>query len=169
MKALPRATRIGLIAGTLMILFSLAIYYYHGNFETGLQYLTYLLYMAAVIYGQYLFFKNASTPLHFKNFFAEGFRIFIIITLLMVVFTIIFLKMNPNIRADMAEQYRADLIKSGNRTPEQIISEVEGSKSKFITFFTSLAIFGYLMIGGLASLIGALFFTAKSSTRQSTL
>ena len=67
---------------------------------------------------------------------------------------------------DMARQVRDNLVKSGNRTPMQIAAEVADAKKKFITFFTSVAIFGYLMIGSLGSLIGGLFFTAKMSSRK---
>jgi ABC-type Na+ efflux pump permease subunit len=118
------------------------------------------------MYCQYLLFRSTKEKLSFSRFFTEGFRTFIVITLLMVLFTWIFLYTHPEIREQMALQYRDDLVRSGNRTPMQIESQVAEAKKKYITFFTSVAIFGYLMIGALGSLIGALFFTAKMSSRM---
>lgn len=163
---LPRPTAIGGIAGIIMILISLGIYYRRGQFENEAQYITYAFYMGAVIFGQYRLFGSGERQLTFRHFFSEGFRVFIIITLLMVAFTWIFLYLNPELRDQMALQLREDLIRAGNRTPSQIEAEVADAKKKYTTFFTSVAIFGYLMIGVLGSLIGSLFFTARINAQS---
>lgn len=162
---ISRPTGIGLYAGTLIIIFSYSIYRLRGNFENELQYVTYAMYIATVILGQYVLFKSTKGPVPFRTFFLEGFRIFIVITLMMVVFTWMFLKTHPELRDQMMMYFREDLLKAGNRTPDQIDAEVLQAKDKFLTFFTSVAIFGYLMIGALGSLIGGLLFTARSAGR----
>lgn len=164
---MPRPTAIGLISGLCMIIISLTIYYLRGSFDGEAQYAAYVFYLGSVIYCQYLLFRSAKEKLSFGRLFSEGFRTFIAITFLMVLFTWVFLYTHPEIREQMAGQYRDDLLRSGNRTPIQIESEVAEAKKKYITFFTSVAIFGYLMIGAFGSLIGALFYTAKMNGRSS--
>jgi ABC-type Na+ efflux pump permease subunit len=55
------------------------------------------------------------------------------------------------------------MVAEGNRTMEQIQTELELAKEKYLTFFTSLAIFGYLIIGSLAALIGGIFFSSRNN------
>mgnify|MGYP003343654681 CR=1 FL=1 len=150
---LSRPTAIGLISGICIIILSLVIYYLKGDFNNEAQYTTYVFYLGTVIYSQYLLFESTPGKLNFGRFFAEGFRTFIVITFLMVVFTWLFIYLHPEIKEEMARRSREDKIKLGNRTPVQIEAEVTEAKKKFITIFTSIAIFGYLMIGSLGSLI----------------
>ncbi len=154
------ATYRGVITGLLMIVASIGIFYYRGNFENGLQYIVYCIYIAGIVWAL-AGYKNRPTvnDKKFKNYFAEGFKCFIVITLLMVAFTFIFLKMNPALKEEMAKNYQADLIKTGNYTVAEIETMVNKAKEYFITMLTSMAIFGYLLIGALVTLIASAFFS----------
>jgi ABC-type Na+ efflux pump permease subunit len=99
----------------------------------------------------------------FKNYFSQGFKCFIVVTLLMVAFTWVFLKVTPSMKEEMAQHYRTELSKSGNKTPQEIDTLVTGAKKYFIPMLTSMAIFGYLLIGALVTLIAAGFFSQKKA------
>jgi hypothetical protein len=71
----------------------------------------------------------------------------------MVVFTYIFVKLTPSLEAEMAVNYRADLLKKENLTPAEVDSNVANARRYFTTMLTSMAIFGYLVIGGLATAV----------------
>ena len=155
------ATYKGLITGLLMVLISVGIYFYRGSFENKLQYITYFVYVAGIVWALIGYKQSGAEPKTFKSYFSQGFRCFIVVTLIMVVFTWVFLMMNPALKQEMATQYRADLIKQGNYTPPEIDKMVLKAKDYFITMLTSMAIFGYLVIGALVTLIGSAFFSQK--------
>jgi hypothetical protein len=160
-----RATLVGLITGVLMIVTSLIIYYFRGNFDNNLQYITYGLYVAGILFSMYAYQKSQTENNRFKDYFSEGFKTFIVITLLMVAFTWIFIRINPSLKDQMAANYRDQLIKGGNYTLTEINEMVLKAKRSFITMFTALAIFGYLVIGALVSVIASLFFSQQENAR----
>ncbi|MDB5201248.1 MAG: hypothetical protein JWQ27_657 [Ferruginibacter sp.] len=143
----------GLIVGALMIIVSLLIYKFRGNFDNNLQYIAYFLYIAGIVWTLVDFHRNPAGDQSFKHYFSQGFKCFIVITLLMVAFTYIFLKMNPSFREEMGNNYRNELVKKGNYTPQEIDTMVLKAKDYFVTMLTSMAIFSYLVIGGLVTLI----------------
>lgn len=155
------ATYKGAITGILMILISIGIYFYRGSFENNLQYITYFAYIGGIIWALLGHKQSDAEPKTFKSYFGQGFRCFIVVTLMMVVFTWVFLMMNPALKEEMATQYRADLVKQGNYTPPEIDTMVLKAKQYFITMLTSMAIFGYLLIGSLVTLIGSAFLSQK--------
>ncbi|CAN5775101.1 hypothetical protein BH11BAC4_BH11BAC4_19950 [soil metagenome] len=155
------ATIKGFITGVIMILISIAIYYYRGSFENKLQYITYFVYIAGIIWTLAGYKQSHAEPKTFKTYFAQGFRCFIVVALLMVLFTWVFLMLNPHLKAEMATQYRADLLKQGNYTPAEMDSMVLKAKEYFTTMLISVAIFGYLLIGSLVTLIGSAFLSQK--------
>ena len=156
------ATKIGLFAGLVTVLMSLAIYYWAGNFESQWQIVVYGFYCGSVMFAQHKL-QQSSGVASFKELFTEGFRTFVVVTLIMVAFTWIFLKTNPDLQKEILEDYRKTMVAEGNRTMEQIQTELELAKEKYLTFFTSLAIFGYLIIGSLAALIGGIFFSSRNN------
>ncbi|HMT97214.1 MAG TPA: DUF4199 domain-containing protein [Ferruginibacter sp.] len=159
------ATQKGLITAAVMIVISLLIYYFKGNFENGLQYITYFVYIAGIVWALLAFRYSDKENKSFKNYFSEGFKCFIVVTLLMVLFTFIFLKLNPSLKDEMAVHYKADLVKTNNYTPAEIETMVVKAKDYFVTMLVSMAIFGYLIIGALVTVIASAFFSQKRNTQ----
>lgn len=154
---------IGIVTGLTMILTSLLLFYMLQSQSSQWQMIVYGIYAAGILWGQHQYSKKKEVPHTFKNLFAEGFKVFMPVTLMMVLYTWIFLKINTELIEQMAEGYRNQLLLSGNRTPDQIETEVIQSKDKYATFFTSLAIFGYLIAGAIATLAGAVFFGSRNN------
>ena len=150
----------GLITGLLMILASIGIFYVKGSFENSLQYVTYCLYIAGIIWALVGFKNKPGTEnKKFRNYFSEGFKCFIVVTLLMVAFTFVFLMLNPALKEEMAKNYQAELVKTGNYTPAELDTMVSKAKEYFVPMLTSMAIFGYLLIGALVTVITSAFFS----------
>lgn len=147
------ATKKGLITGLIMIAFSVFIFKQYGSFDNNLQHVVYLLYLGGIVWTLIDFSKAQDGNTKFGKYFGEGFKCFIVVTLLMVTFTIVFLKMHPEFREEMAVNYKAELIKQGNRTAKEIDEMVNASKSYFATMLTSMAVFSYLVIGALITAV----------------
>ncbi len=149
------ATQKGLITGVLMILVSLAIYAAKGNFDTRLQYITYAVYVAGILWALVDFSKKTAGQ-KFGAYFSQGFKCFIVVTLLMVVFTAVFLILHPELKEQMAVTFKAELVKQGNSTEKEIEEKMAMAKKSFMPAMIMAAVFGYLVIGAMVTAIGSI-------------
>ncbi len=155
----------GLIAGILMVLISIGIYLAKGNFDNNLQYITYAVYVAAILWTLIDFKNSTAENKSFKEYFSTGFRCFIVIAFIMVLFTFIYTKVDPSLKEQMAVNYRADLTAKGNYTGVEIDGMVQKAKEYFNIMLTSSAIFGYLVIGAMVTVVASLFFVKQNQSR----
>jgi hypothetical protein len=154
----------GLITGALMIAVSIGIFKLKGNFENSLQYITYALYIAGILWALFDFKNNSDQDKSFKNYFTTGFKCFIVVTFLMVLFTFIFARLDVSMKEQMALNYRQDLVSKGNKTPAEIDKMVQTARDYFNVMLTSMAIFGYLIIGAMVTLIASLFLVQRQKS-----
>lgn len=152
----------GLITGMLMILLSLFFFYVLKKpFESNYQYIIYTLYSTGIIWCLVDFKKAASGDLKFKDFFSAGFKMFVIVTLLMAIFVLVFFYANPQIRdAKFAENSKL-LLAEGNHTPAEIESNANQMKRIFIPMMMGITTFAYLFLGALITAITAAFLSQK--------
>ena len=106
--------------------------------------------------------KSESYTGKFGDLFSQGFRCFIVVTLVMVAFIAIFLKSQPRFKEEGAKAYREFLIKDKNRSKVEIETEVEKYKDQFNTGFVSASIFGYLIIGALVTAVTSALLTRRN-------
>lgn len=151
----------GLFTGIAMLIFSLCMYYFKLNRYNGLEYLMYVIYAAGIIWTLIEHSQMAQFTGKFKELFGQGFRCFIIVTLIMVVFTAIFSLTHPEMAEENAVHYREYLIKQKNRSPAEIDKDVAAAKKQFTTQLVSTSIFGYLIIGSIFTLAGAGFIMLR--------
>ncbi len=117
------ATQKGILASLLMIGVSLLIYSSKHSFQNNLQYISYSIYVLAIIWSV-LDYKKQAGSATFKNLFSEGFKCFIVVTLFMVLFTFVFLKLQPQLRDEMAVNFKKELTAKGDYTASEIDSRV---------------------------------------------
>ncbi|RYG47013.1 MAG: DUF4199 domain-containing protein [Chitinophagaceae bacterium] len=142
----------GVVTGLLMIAVSIAIYARFGNFEGQLIFISYLLYIGGIAWTL-IAYSRMEVLKTFKTYFTQGFKCFITVTFLMVIFTFGFLKMTPGMKEEMAQNYRTELINQGDKTPAEIETMVLKAKEYYITQQTSLTIFFYLFAGTVVTVI----------------
>jgi Protein of unknown function (DUF4199) len=155
------ATVKGLITGTVMIALSLAFFYKGLSFDSPAQYMIYIVYAAGIIWTIFTFSRSPENTNKFAAFFLQGFKCFIVITLLMVIFTFVFNKLHPEFKDEMVKAYTAELVKKGNSTPAEILANIEKAKDYYLTMLLSGAIFGYLMIGAVITAGTSLLFIKR--------
>lgn len=156
------ATIKGLITGIAMILVSVIIYYIKGNFENKLQYITYSIYVSGIVWTLITFSKLPGHSNKFGAYFSQAFKCFIVVTLLMVVFTAVFLLTQPQLKEEMAVIYKTELVKNGNYTLPEIAERVKLAKKSFFPSLVMGAVFGYLVIGAMVTAITAGFLIQKN-------
>jgi Protein of unknown function (DUF4199) len=155
------ATKKGLITGLAMVALSL-VFVLLKQQPTGLpQYLIYIIYTLGIVWTLLSFHKSNTEALSFKPYFSEGFKCFIVVTLLMVIYTFVFFKIDHTYQDAMASQLRQDLVKTGNATPVEIDKQVSTMKANFALLYTGGAVFFYLFIGALVTAVTGAFLTSK--------
>jgi hypothetical protein len=107
------------------------------------------------------FSKSEENTNKFGAFFLQGFKCFIVITLLMVIFTIVFNKLHPEFKEGMVKAYRDELLKKGNSTPAEILKNIESAKDYYLTMLISGAIFVYLATGAVFTAATSLLFMKR--------
>lgn len=155
------ATKKGFITGIIMIGLSLLFFYSGQPFDSPLQYLIYVVYAGGIIWTIYEFSRSEENTNKFAGFFLQGFKCFIMITLLMVVFTFVFNKMHPEFKEDMVRTYKEEMLKKGNSTPDEMLKNIEKAKEYYLTMLISGAIFGYLLIGAAITAAASLLFIKR--------
>ena len=155
------ATKKGLITGLVMIGISLGIFYSGQPFDSPLQYLIYIVYAGGIVWTIYEFSRSEENTNKFGALFLQGFKCFVVITLLMVVFTFVFNKLHPEFKEGMVKAYTEELVKKGNSTPAEISKNIESAKDYYLTMLISGAIFGYLMIGAVITAATSLMFIKR--------
>ncbi|MGF2413753.1 DUF4199 domain-containing protein [Ferruginibacter sp.] len=159
MKSISAKSK-GLITGTMMIIISICIYLVKKGFDNQLQYITYSTYVAGILWAMFAFKKETDNTATFKQYFAEGFKCFIVVTLMMVLFTLIFILLHPELKEQMATLMRAELVTMKDITPLDIENRIAAAKKFFLPGYIMGAILGYLFIGALITLVAAGFLSA---------
>lgn len=145
----------GLITGIIMIAVSLLMNYSGQASSTTNQYLFYVLYAGGIAWALLGYYRSPDYKPTFGSIFNQGFRCFIIISLVTVIFTGIYSSTHPEIAEAAAIEYRKDLVKEGKKLPHEIDEMVKTAKDRFVTGNISLAAFGTLITGTIFTAAGA--------------
>lgn len=145
----------GVITGTAMLGFTLFLHYADIPPASNLSYVLYALYGAGIIWTLLSHSRSGSYTGKFGDLFGQGFRCFIIVTLIMVVFTAVFSMTHPEFAEKDAELYRQFLIEKKEKTPAEIDELVAASKKHYTTGLIYSSVFGYLLLGSLFTAAGA--------------
>lgn len=156
------ATRIGLITGIVLIILSLFSYYILKlPVNEKEQYALYTIYTAGILTSLFLYKKSTAEDKSFKTFCSIGFKTFIVVAFLMVLYTFIFFKFNTAYRDAGIAQNNALLLKQGNHTAAEIENNANQLKQIFIPVMLGITTFKYLILGALITAIGAGFLSRK--------
>jgi MFS family permease len=150
----------GTITAVAMITVALVTYYSGLPPESPFQYLVYALYALGITWTLIAYKTSPAFTGKFSDSFNQGFRCFIVVTLLMVAFTFIFTKMHPEFANESSQLYREQLIKEKG-LPDEIETKVAQYQKGYSTALLFGAIFSYLVIGAAVTAVTALLIRKK--------
>ncbi len=155
-------TKKGLITGLVMIALALVFYYvFKMPLNQKDQYALFTVYIAGIAWSLFSFKQTSAADKNFKSYFATGFKTFIVITLLLVLYTAVFFMFNTAYRdAGIAENNKM-LLLQGDHTPEEIESNAKQLKQIFMPVMLGITTFKYLFLGALVTAIGSGFLSRK--------
>ncbi|MEO5889749.1 MAG: DUF4199 domain-containing protein [Ferruginibacter sp.] len=156
-------TQKGLITGALMIIASVfSLYILKNPVESNFQFLVYLIFCAGIVWSLFTYSKTATEKKAFKDYFSTGFKTFIVVTLLMAVFTYVYFSSNTSFRDSKIAENSRLLILQGNHLPNEIEENTKQLKKMFMPLMISSAVFRYLILGSIITVIAGGFLSSKN-------
>jgi hypothetical protein len=156
------AKYIGLITGGLMVLVSLLMFYQFHFPDTGtVKYVCFSIYTIGIIVSLFNFKNKHTEQKEFKEYFSEGFKTFVVVALIMAIFTWVFYKMNPQIFEKTIEEINKINSLDTSKTPAEVIENGNKIRSIKLPMTVTINTMIYMILGALVSLIGAGFLSQK--------
>jgi hypothetical protein len=145
----------GIITGIAMVIATLVLYYVKPAPGSAWHHVVRLIFAGGIVWTLLVFAKQAPSATSFTTLFGQGFRCFIVATLVMVVFTAVFSMLHPEFAEEASRYYREDLVKQGGKTPAKVDELVANMKKRYTTGIIYLTVFGYLITGIIVTVIGS--------------
>jgi hypothetical protein len=101
------------------------------------------------------------TELTWKDYFAEGFKAFVVVALLMALYTIVFYKINPEVKENGIAEINKIMVSQGNRTQGEIDQNANTIREIFIPMTIMVKVVLLLFMGSLVSLTLGLSLARK--------
>lgn len=157
------ATYKGLITGILMVFVALLLFYVFNFPPNGYnQFIILVIYVLGLLWSMIAFKLNSESEQGFKPYFSEGFKTFIVVTLIMVVYVFIFYKFNRQILEGVIIENNKLVIAGENHTPAEITENNEKIRNIFMPMTLAINTIKYLLIGAMVSVLGAVSLGKKS-------
>lgn len=156
------ATKKGLLTGLVMA--GLSLFFFYGlqwPLNGKEQYAVYTVYLAGILWSLVSFMQGEAETRTFKDYFSAGFKTFVVVTLLMVVFTFIFFSFDTSYRESGIAENNKLLLAEGNHTPAEIESNAAQLRKIFMPMMLGITLFKYLVLGALVTAVGAGFLSQR--------
>ena len=144
----------GFIIGLIMIAVSLTASFMGVQANGSFQWIIYCIFFAGIIFSIYQYGKQVNNNSTFGNYFAHGFKVSAMVTILMIAFLVIFMTVFPEFKEKAMDEAKKSM-SSKNLSEEQVEKALDITKKFFMVFLIGGALLGYLLFGAIASLIGA--------------
>ncbi|MBL7745232.1 MAG: DUF4199 domain-containing protein [Chitinophagaceae bacterium] len=145
----------GIITGVLMLAVTLLLFYTGQTAKSGLQYIIFAIYAGGIAWTLLAYFRSPGYTGKFGDIFSQGFKCFIVVTLVMVVFIGVFSAMHPEFAEEDAKLYREYLVEQKNKQPAEIDAMVKDERENYVTKNMWRSAFGTLIPGAIFTAAGA--------------
>ena len=154
-QTVTTSTTKGIVLALILIIIALATYFLNMNQNSALQYISYVVFIAGIIWSVVSYGKQVEYNSTFGNYFAHGFKTAATVTAIMIIYVIIFVTLFPDMKEKAMDAARKSMEAKGNLTKEQITQALGFTQKFFTVFLIAGTLVGYLIFGAIASLIGA--------------
>lgn len=154
-QTITTTTTKGLVIGLILIIISLAMYFANIDVNGPVKWVGFIIFIAGIIWSVHSYGKQVDYNSTFGNYFAHGFKVSAVVTLLMIIYLAIFIALFPDFKEKVLEQTRAGMHQNDKMTEEQITQAMEISRKFFMVGLIGFTLIGYLIFGALSALIGA--------------
>ncbi len=145
----------GIAISLILIVLSLVFYFMDLSQNKGMQYISYVIFIIAIIWSVNSYGKQIEYNSTFGNYFAHGFKVSAIVIVFMIIFSVIFIYLFPDMKEKGIEAARKQMEAKGNVSQEQITMGLDFTRKFFMVFVIGGLLVFYLFFGAIGSLIGA--------------
>ena len=148
------ATVIGFIAGILMVIAGILLYKANVPEKSALNFIGYAIFGLAIVITIHNYTKNKANKISFGALFNQGFKCFILITLIMTIYSFLFYKVQPKLVDEIAERTKNEMMAtSKDRTPAEIEKNAIDYKKQLPLLTAYSTVFQYLLVGSIVTLV----------------
>ena len=145
----------GLAIGLILVALSL-LGSFNGAEQPGWsKWLSNIILFGGIVAGCIIYSNQMNNNVTFGNVFVHGFKLGAVITCVMIVFTISFLMLNPDIKQVAMNAAREEMEKQNKMSEEEIESAIKIIGKFFYVFAIGGIAVVYLFISVIAALLGA--------------
>lgn len=141
--------------GIALVLYALILHITRQDLNKALAWLAYLPFFAGLLLNAFAYSKANEGYITFGKVFFSCFKATMIITLIMLAWTIITIYAFPGMKERAMEMTRSELMKNPAITDDQIDMSMRMMQKWYTTFLISGVVFGELIVGAILSLIAA--------------
>jgi len=146
----------GLLVSLILIVIGLAGYLTGMYEKSGFGWISNIVLCIAIIWGCIHYSNQMNNQVTFGNVFVHGFKMSTVIAVILVVYTTLAVTLLfPEMKEKSLEIARKKMEDRGNLTDSQIEQGLEMTRKFFLAFVIGAALLGTLIVGAIASLIGA--------------
>ncbi len=149
------STSKGLIIALILVVLSLIINFTGSEQTIWGRWLGLVILCAGIIWACISYGKQKEGNVTFGNVFGHGFKVTAVVTVVSILFTVIILLVMPDLKEKAMDNARIEMEKNPNMTESQIQQALDITSRMFMVIAIAVILFGYLIIGLIASLIGA--------------
>lgn len=148
----------GLIIGLVLIAVSVVMQLLISDMEKmqKLNWVSFLLIIVGIVWACFSYGKEMNGNVTFGNVFAHGFKTSAVLTIIMLAYTVLSLTvLFPEMKEKAIELARTQMEAKGELSEAQIDQAVSMTEKFFMPFAIGGVLIAYLVMGAIASLIGA--------------
>jgi hypothetical protein len=145
----------GLIIALVLVVISIIAYFTGNEQASWVRWGSVLILIGGIIWTCISYGKELNHSVTFGNVFAHGFKTSAVVTVIVIVFTIAFFLIFPEMVEKQMNLAREEMEKQPNLTDDQLDTAMNISRKFFWPIAIGSIMFLYLLIGVIASLIGA--------------
>lgn len=150
----PTTTK-GLLIGLAIIVYSLVIHFLGVPPNGSMQWISYLIYIVGIIWAVTSYGKQIGYNSTFGGYFSHGFKTSAMVTVVMIIFMIVFVYAFPEVKEQGLDAARKAMDQQDQLSAEQKQQALAMSQKFFIPFLIGGTMFYYIVLGAIVSLIGA--------------
>ncbi len=144
----------GIVIGLILVILGLAIYFANLDINGPIKWVGYVVFIGGIIWSVMSYGKQISYNATFGNYFSHGFKVAAIVTVILIIYVVIFNLLFPDFKEMAIEEARKSMMKK-NLTPDQINQGLDVTRKFFMVFVIGGTLIGYLLFGAISALIGA--------------
>ena len=144
----------GVTIALIMIVLSLAMFFLDMQ-NTAMGWISYGIFFIGIIVSISIYGKQINYNSAFGNYFTHGFKVTAMVTLIMVIFTAVFIIAFPEVKEKALDAQKEARNKMGTLTDEQMKKSSELTSKFFMVFTVAGTLLQYIILGTIAALIGA--------------